>query len=67
MGRLRRFPANRMVGRRDQMVAYDCDDPGQFDDLATAVEELRLDLVNQLQTFAPDTPAEAHNRCFRTI
>jgi hypothetical protein len=67
MGRLRRFPTHRYVGRRDQMLAYDCDDKAQFEALAAAVEEFHLDMRNHLQSFAPDTAAEAHNRCFRTI
>lgn len=65
MTRLRRFPDNRFIGRRDEMVVYDCDDPGKFDTLVAAIRELSLDSNNQLQSFAPDTVHEARNRGFR--
>ena len=65
MARLRRFPDYRFVGRRDQMIAFDCDDPNQFAQLQAAVEEGGLDMKNRLQAFAPDTLAEARNRGFR--
>jgi hypothetical protein len=67
MARLRRFPDYRIVGRRDQMVAFDCDDPAQFAQLQGAVDESRLDMNNLLQAFAPDTLAEARNRGFRSV
>lgn len=67
MGRLRRFPDQRMIGRRDQMVAYDCDDEMQFEELQSTVEELALDQKNLLQAFAPDTLVEARNRGFRSV
>ncbi|MGQ0848884.1 MAG: hypothetical protein ACT4OP_07160 [Actinomycetota bacterium] len=65
MSRLRRFPDHRIIGRRDRMVAFDCDDPAQFTALEAAVTELGLDMANQLQSFAPDTLIEARNRGFR--
>jgi hypothetical protein len=65
MGRLRRFPDNRFIGRRDLMVAYDCDDESQFEDLRASTEELALDHRNLLQAVAPDTLTEAQNRGFR--
>ena len=65
MARLRRFPDYRFVGRRDQMIAFDCDDPDQFAQLHAAVEEGGLDMKNRLQAFAPDTLTEARNRGFR--
>jgi len=64
MGRLRRFPEFRFIGRRDEMRVYDCDDSDQFAALERAVADLRLDMTNQLSSFAPDTPAEARNRGF---
>ena len=67
MGRLRRFPNYRIVGRRDRMVAFDCDDEEQFNQLQGAVEESALDTTNQLQAFAPDSLIEARNRGFRPI
>jgi len=65
MGRLRRFPDFRFIGRRDEMRVYDCDDPDQFATLEEAVADLGLDMANQLSSFAPDTAAEAGNRGFR--
>jgi len=65
MGRLRRFSDYRIVGRRDQMVAFDCDDEVQFGLLQAAVDESELDMKNLLQAFAPDTLAEAKNRGFK--
>jgi hypothetical protein len=65
VGRLRRFPDYRIVGRRDQMTAFDCDDDAQFALLQAAVDETGLDMKNLLQAFAPDTLEEARNRGFR--
>lgn len=65
MSRLRRFPDNRFIGRRDKMIVYDCDEAEQFDDLTKAVSDLGLDSRNQLQAFAPDTVLESSNRGFR--
>lgn len=65
MGRLRRFAYNRYVGRRDQMVVYDCDDDKQLAQLQASAAELSLDERNLLQAFAPDTAVEARNRGFR--
>jgi hypothetical protein len=67
LGRLRRFPDNRIIGRRDLMIAYDCDDELQFEDLSAATEELALDQRNLLQAVAPDTLPEARNRGFRPV
>ncbi len=64
VSRLRRFPENRFIGRRDEMVVYDCDDPDEYERLAGAVSQSDLDLENQLQTFAPDSVDEARNRGF---
>ncbi len=65
MPRLSRFERSRFVGARDTMVVYDCDDQQQF-----AVIERRLesdDLLSRrlVQTYGPDTLAEARNRGFR--
>jgi hypothetical protein len=67
MGRLRRFPDYRIVGRRDRMLAFDCDDEAQFAVLQEAVDESELDMKNLLQAFAPDTLEEARNRGFRPL
>jgi hypothetical protein len=64
MGRLRRFADYRFIGRRDQMLVYDCDDSDQFAELELTVSELRLDTRGLLSSFAPDTIAEARNRGF---
>jgi hypothetical protein len=65
VSRLRRFPDNRFLGRRDTMIVYDCDEPDQFDDLSRAATDLGLDARNDLQAFAPDTLLESSNRGFR--
>jgi hypothetical protein len=49
------------------MRFYDCDDEEQFDELSTRVKEDDLLGANLLQTFAPDTPVEAENRCYRPV
>jgi hypothetical protein len=67
MARLRRFPDNRFVGRRDRMMVYDCDDEMQFAELDELVRRGGMDRRNQLQSFAPDTLAEARNRGFRAV
>lgn len=67
MARLRRFPDYRIIGRRDQMIAFDCDDATQFAQLQSAVDESGLDMKNLLQAFAPDTLIEARNRGFKPL
>lgn len=49
------------------MLVYDCDDEDQFDELREreASEDLGGRLL--LQSFAPDTIAEARNRGFRPV
>ena len=66
MSRLRHFEEHRFVGTRDDMVVYDCDDESQFAALAERVDQDRLEEVNLLSTFGPDTLAEARNRRFRS-
>ena len=65
MGRLRRFPDQRFVGVRDEMIVYDCDDEAQFRSLQERDEREELTARAVLQSFAPDTLAEARNRGFR--
>jgi hypothetical protein len=67
VSRLRRFPDNRFIGRRDKMTVYDCDEHRQYAVLAEGVDRERLDHRNLLQAFAPDTEAEAHNRGFKSV
>ncbi len=65
MARLRQFPEHRYVGTRDDMVVYDCDDDEQFAELSERVAGEELLDRKLLQSFAPDTLAEARNRGFR--
>ena len=67
MGRLRKFPEHRFIGRRDTMRIYDCDDLAHFEALEVAVLAQQLDDRNLLCAFAPDSVAEAHNRGFRLL
>lgn len=65
MSRLPRFGDYRLVGTRDTMRVYDCDDPAQLQALEERIAEDHLLGANQLQAFAPDTLEEARNRGFR--
>lgn len=65
MGRLRRFPDQRFVGVRDEMIVYDCDSEEQFRVLQERDEREGLTARAALASFAPDTLAEARNRGFR--
>lgn len=63
--RLSRFEKSRFIGARDTMIVYDCDDS---DHLALLEARLRDDDLlgrNLMQSFGPDTLAEARNRGFR--
>lgn len=63
--RLRRFPEQRHVGTRDDMLVYDCDDEAAFVALQARVE--LEDLVGRglVSAFGPDSLAEARNRGFK--
>lgn len=65
MARLARFAEYRFIGTRDTMRVYDCDDEDQFTELEQRVKEEELVDRLLLQSFAPDTVAEARNRGFR--
>jgi len=65
MGRLTRFEDHRFIGARDTMVFYDCDEASELTILDERVAADDLLNRNLLQTFAPDTAAEARNRGFR--
>lgn len=67
MARHRRFETHRYVGTRDDMVVYDTDDEAQAETLAQRIDADRLIERNLLQTFGPDTPAEARNRGFAPL
>ncbi len=49
------------------MIVYDCDDAHQFARLETRLEDDGLLGRNLIQSFAPDTLAEARNRGFRSV
>jgi hypothetical protein len=49
------------------MVVYDCDDDEQYSQLEARVGSDDLLDRNVLQTFGPDTVAEARNRGFRPL
>ena len=65
MGRLRRFEDNRFIGARDTMTVYDCDDDAQFTALSERMDADALSERRLVQTYGPDTLAEARNRGFR--
>jgi hypothetical protein len=67
MGRLKRFEHSRLLGARDTMRYYDCDDLEQFDALKERVDVDGLLDRKLLSTFAPDEPSEARNRGFRPV
>ncbi len=65
MGRLPRFDEHRFIGTRDDMVVYDCDDEEALAVLRDRADNDELLRRNLVQTFGPDTLAEARNRGFR--
>lgn len=65
MARLARFEEHRFVGTRDDMRVYDCDNDEQFHELSERVADEDLLDKKLLQTFAPDSIADAKNRGFR--
>jgi len=67
VARLSRFDDHRFIGTRDDMVLYDCDDEETLSALRVRVADERLLRRNLLQSFAPDTEAEANNRGFRSL
>jgi hypothetical protein len=67
MARLRRFEEHRFVGARDTMRVYDTDDADQSEALAGRIESDDLLEKTLLQTFGPDTVAEAANRGFKPV
>ena len=64
MGRLKRFDEHRFVGTRDDMVVHDCDNDDDFAALESRGSAEDLLTLNLIQTFGPDTIAEARNRGF---
>lgn len=65
MARLERFEEHRFVGTRDDMLVYDCDDSAGFASLQQRANDDDLLRLNLIQSFGPDTLAEARNRGFR--
>ena len=63
--RLSRFEKSRFIGARDTMIVYDCDDSDQLARLQARLGEDDLLGRNLIQSFGPDTLAEARNRGFR--
>ncbi|HJQ76381.1 MAG TPA: hypothetical protein VJ948_03855 [Acidimicrobiia bacterium] len=67
MSRLPRFEEYRLLGTRDTMRVYDCDDAEEFEELRQRVDAEDLLGQNLLQSFAPDTLEEAANRGFQPV
>ena len=65
MGRLPRFDEHRFIGTRDDMVVYDCDNEQALTVIQERAKNDDLLRRNLVQTFGPDTLAEARNRGFR--
>jgi len=65
MARLAAFAEYRFIGTRHDMKLYDCDEEAQFGALMARVEKDDLVMANGLQSFSPDSLAEARNRGFR--
>ena len=66
MSRLDRFAEHRFVGTRHDMRVYDCDDESSFSEIEQRFIDEALLKHNLVQSFAPDTLAEARNRGFRS-
>ena len=64
MAALDRMGGHRFVGVRDTMVVYDCEVDDQAGVLGRRIERDDLMRRDLIQTFAPDTEAEAANRGF---
>lgn len=67
MARLSRFEDYRFIGLRDEMRVYDCDDESEFKRVGERIGAGTLQQRDLIQTFAPDTLAEAANRGFRPV
>jgi hypothetical protein len=67
MARIARFEEHRYVATRDDMRVYDTDDGAQSSKLSERIDTDNLLDRRQLQSFGPDTLAEARNRGFRAV
>ena len=65
--RLSRFAKSRFIGARDTMIVYDCDDARQLARIEVRLADDGLLARNLIQSFGPDTLAEARNRGFRPV
>lgn len=65
--RLSRFETSRFIGVRDTMIVYDCDDGDHLARLEARLGDDDLLGRNLVQSFGPDTLAEARNRGFRSL
>ncbi len=63
--RLPAFQDHRFLATRSDMTVFDCDDDEQYAALVDRVEDGDLVATNGLQSFSPDTVAEARNRGFK--
>ena len=61
---VKRYEGHRFLGLRDSMVVYDAHDDAQRAELIQRIDDDDLYERNLIQTFAPDTLAEARNRGF---
>ena len=64
---IKRFEDRRLRGARDTMVVYDVENAAQAAALAERIDQDDLYQRNLIQTFGPDTLAEARNRGFSAI
>ena len=67
MSDIRRFETFRFLGDRQSMEVYDTEDAFEHEALKHAVEVRDLAERNLIQSFAPDTVAEARNRGFSPV
>lgn len=67
MARIARFEEHRYVATRDDMRVYDTDDDIQSKRLSERIAVDNLLDRKLLQSFGPDTLAEARNRGFRAV
>lgn len=67
MVRIARFEEHRYVATRDDMRVYDTDDDIQSKRLSERIAVDNLLDRKLLQSFGPDTLAEARNRGFRAV
>ena len=67
MGRISKFENYRLLGNRNNMRVYDCDNQEEYSELENLINNKDLISNNSIQCFAPDTIAEAKNRGFKSF